>query len=148
MPATVLTLSCHCGADPVTDTGLRTRSRPEPNRLGARRTGMTTAQRRSLAATTAVLLALVAALIVLPGTTAAPAGRILSAAGQHHVTVPSPFRTSAFQHGSPVGDVAVLSPVILLGLGLLALVRRRPLRARLSSAVISRSSARGPPTLG
>lgn len=105
---------------------------------------MTAVQRRSLAAVTAVLVALTAGLIALSVTGAAPrTPRLLSNVSQHHATVPGSVRELGPQHGSSA-DLALCLPSLLV-LGLLGFLGRRPRPDRLTAAVLARPSARGPP---
>lgn len=123
---------------------LRIFAAPEPESRPPRPTDMTSTQRRPVAMATIVMMLLTAGLValVVSATTPSP-GRVLSSAVAHHATVPSPIRSHS--HGSPALDVAVLGGSLLLGLVGAAFVQRRPTSDRLSTQVIGRPPARGPP---
>ena len=126
---------------------LRMQGSPELRFARTRPTDVTAEQRKRLAAVTAVLMLLTAGLIALSLSAAVPTtGRLLSNPAQHHLTVPSPVRSFSFsQHGTPAVDAALVGPGVLLGLGLLVWLRRRPESGRLTLAAVARPSARAPP---
>jgi hypothetical protein len=113
-------------------------------RAAPRPTGMTTAQRRPLAATVAVLITLLVALVPASAAVALPStGQLLGTATSHHLSVPAVLRAE-----SATPDLhldAALDAAALLGLALLGWAARRTGGAPARRLALSAPGSRDPP---